>query len=138
MGQAALPEYALEEFNRANQQVLQIIEFLKDAQVGVLAKDMCRKHGFSDAAFYGWRAKFGGMQVEGADRLGVIQIPSKSLQHDLALCLAALQQGMGTLEVFRVDAPEMLADGRANYTRIDELCGFREQLVLRDHVACAE
>jgi putative transposase len=33
-----------------------------EAQAGVPVKDPCRKHGFSDAAFYGWRAKFGGKQ----------------------------------------------------------------------------
>ena len=42
----------------------QFIGFLKEAQAGVPVKDLCRKHGFSDAAFYGWRAKFGGMQVD--------------------------------------------------------------------------
>jgi transposase-like protein len=47
----------------------QIIGFLKEAQAGVPVKDLCRKHGFSDAAFYGWRAKFGGMQVDDAKRL---------------------------------------------------------------------
>jgi putative transposase len=39
---------------------------LKEAQAGVAVKELCRKHGFSDAAFYGWRAKYGGMQVEGS------------------------------------------------------------------------
>ena len=47
----------------------QIIGFLKEAQAGVPVKELCRKHGFSDAAFYGWRAKFGGMQVDDAKRL---------------------------------------------------------------------
>lgn len=35
----------------------QIIGFLKEAQAGVSVKDLCRKHGFSDAAFYAWQAK---------------------------------------------------------------------------------
>ena len=47
----------------------QIIGFLKEAQAGVPVKELCRKHGFSDAVFYGWRAKFGGMQVDDAKRL---------------------------------------------------------------------
>ena len=38
----------------------QIIGFLKEAEAGMPVKDLCRKHGFSDAAFYGWRSKFGG------------------------------------------------------------------------------
>lgn len=45
----------------------QIIGFLRQAQGGVPVKELCRKHGFSDA-FYGWRAKFGGMQVDDASR----------------------------------------------------------------------
>ena len=41
----------------------QIIGLLKESKAGVPVKDLCRRHGFSDAAFYKWRAKFGGMQV---------------------------------------------------------------------------
>ena len=33
----------------------QILGFLKEAQAGIPVKERCRKHGFSDAAFYGWR-----------------------------------------------------------------------------------
>ena len=35
----------------------QVIGFLKQAEAGVPVKDLCRKGGFSDAAFYKWRAK---------------------------------------------------------------------------------
>ncbi len=41
----------------------QIIEFLKEAEAGMPVKELCRKDGFSDAAFYGWRSEFGGLQV---------------------------------------------------------------------------
>ena len=54
----------------------QIIGFLKEAHAGVPVKELCRKHGFSDAAFYGWRAKFGGMQVDDAKRLLRPRTPS--------------------------------------------------------------
>jgi len=37
----------------------QILGFLKEAEAGVPVKELCRKHGISDAAFYGWRSKFG-------------------------------------------------------------------------------
>jgi putative transposase len=40
----------------------QIIGFLKEAEAGMPVKELCRKHGFSDASFYTWRAKFGGME----------------------------------------------------------------------------
>jgi putative transposase len=41
----------------------QIIGFLKQAEAGMPIKELCRKGGFSDATFYKWRAKFGGMEV---------------------------------------------------------------------------
>ena len=44
----------------------QIIGFLKQAEAGVAVKELCRKHGFSDASFYTWRAKYGGMNVSEA------------------------------------------------------------------------
>jgi len=47
----------------------QIIGFLKQADAGMPIKELCRKGGFSDATFYKWRAKFGGMDVSDAKRL---------------------------------------------------------------------
>ena len=47
----------------------QIIGFLKQAEVGMPIKELCRNGGFSDATLYKWRAKFGGMQVSEAQRL---------------------------------------------------------------------
>ncbi|PXV61835.1 transposase, partial [Dyella sp. AtDHG13] len=37
----------------------QIIGFLKQAAAGAPIKELCRKHGFSDASFYLWRKRFG-------------------------------------------------------------------------------
>jgi putative transposase len=62
----------------------QIIGFLKEAQAGVPVKDLGRKHGFSDAAFYGWRAKFGGMQVDDAKRLKALAAENAKLKKLLA------------------------------------------------------
>jgi len=39
----------------------QIIGVLKEHQAGAAATDLCRKHGVSDATFYKWRSKYGGM-----------------------------------------------------------------------------
>ena len=47
----------------------QILDLLKQAEAGVSVKELCRRHGFSDASFYTWRAKFGGMTVPDAKRL---------------------------------------------------------------------
>lgn len=62
----------------------QIIGFLRLAQGGVPMKELCRKHGFSDAAFYGWRAKFGGMQVDDAKRLKALEAENAKLKKLLA------------------------------------------------------
>lgn len=47
----------------------QIIGVLKEHQAGAVAADLCRKHGSSDATFYKWRSKYGGMEVSDAKRL---------------------------------------------------------------------
>jgi len=47
----------------------QIIGVLKEAKAGVPVKELCRKHNISDATFYTWRKKFGGLDVSEARRL---------------------------------------------------------------------
>ena len=47
----------------------QIIGILKEHQAGIPAVDLCRKHGISDATFYTWRTKYGGMEVSDARKL---------------------------------------------------------------------
>ena len=47
----------------------QIIGFLREAEAGLPVKDLCRQHGFSDASYYLWKSKFGGMAVSDAKRL---------------------------------------------------------------------
>jgi len=42
----------------------QIIKVLKEHATGLSAADVCRKHGISDATFYKWRPRFGGMEVD--------------------------------------------------------------------------
>jgi putative transposase len=41
----------------------QIISILREAEAGVPARELCRKHAISDATFYTWRKKYGGMEV---------------------------------------------------------------------------
>ena len=76
----------------------QIIGFLKEAEAGAAVKELCRKHGFSDAAFYGWRAKFGGLQVNEAKRLRELEAENGKLKKLLAeahLDLEALKVAFG-------------------------------------------
>lgn len=47
----------------------QIIGFIKEVESGMPVADLCRKHGFSDASFYNWRAMFGEVDISEARRL---------------------------------------------------------------------
>ena len=51
----------------------QIIGFLREAEGGISIKELCRRHGFSEASFYIWRNKFGGMSVSDARRLKALE-----------------------------------------------------------------
>jgi putative transposase len=62
----------------------QIIGFLKEADRGVPVKELCRKHGFSEASYYLWRGKFGGMDVSDARRLKALEAESAKLKKLLA------------------------------------------------------
>ena len=62
----------------------QIIGFLKQADGGIPVMELCRQHGFSDASFYTWRAKFGGMTVSDAKRLRDLEAENAQLKKLLA------------------------------------------------------
>ena len=47
----------------------QVIAVLKEAEAGAKTKDLCRRHGISEATFYNWKAKYAGMTVSEARRL---------------------------------------------------------------------
>ena len=62
----------------------QIIGFLKEAEAGVPVAELCRRHGFSEASFYLWRNKFGGMSVSDAKRLKELEAENTRLKKLLA------------------------------------------------------
>jgi putative transposase len=62
----------------------QIIGFLKEADSGMPVKELCRRHGFSDASFYAWRSKFGGIDISEAKRLEVLEAENAKLKKLLA------------------------------------------------------
>jgi putative transposase len=62
----------------------QIIGFLREAEAGIPVKDLCRKHGFSEASYYLWRSKFGGMSVPEAKRLKDLESENRRLKKLLA------------------------------------------------------
>ena len=62
----------------------QIIGFLKEADAGMPVVELCRKHGFSDASYYRWKAKFGGMDLSDAKRLKALEEENNKLKRLLA------------------------------------------------------
>ena len=62
----------------------QILGFLKEAESGIPVKDLCRKHGFSDASFYTWRSKYGGMEISDMKRLKELERENARLKKLLA------------------------------------------------------
>ena len=58
----------------------QIIGFLRQAEAGMPIKELCRSGGFSDATFYKWRAKYGGMQASDAGKLCDLGLRNHPLQ----------------------------------------------------------
>ena len=77
---------------------IQIIGFLRQAEAGMPIKELCRNDGFSDATFYKWRAKFGGLQVSEAQRLRELESENAKLKRLLAeahLDMRALKSVLG-------------------------------------------
>ena len=62
----------------------QIIGILREHQAGATAVDLCRKHGASDATFYKWRSKYGGMEVSDAKKLKALEAENAKLKKLLA------------------------------------------------------
>ena len=61
-----------------------IIGFLREAEAGLPVKELCRRHGFSEASYYLWRSKFGGMSVSEAKRLKELEVENARLKKLLA------------------------------------------------------
>ena len=62
----------------------QIIGFLKEAEAGMPIKDLCRRHGFSEASYYLWRSRYGGLNVSDAKRLKELSTENARLKKLLA------------------------------------------------------
>lgn len=76
----------------------QIIGVLREQEAGAKAADLCRKHGISEATFYNWKAKYGGMEVSEAKRLKALEEENAKLKKLLAeqmLDVAALRELLG-------------------------------------------
>lgn len=51
----------------------QIIAIVKEQEAGAKTADVCRRHGISDATFYKWKSKYGGLEVSEARRLKALE-----------------------------------------------------------------
>lgn len=76
----------------------QIIGILKEHAAGLSATELCRKHGISDATFYTWRKKYGGLEVSEARRLKALEAENARLKKLLAesmLDVSTLREMLG-------------------------------------------
>jgi putative transposase len=65
----------------------QIIAVLREHEAGAKTADVCRKHGVSEATFYKWKAKYGGMEVSDARRLKALSDENARLKKLLAVAM---------------------------------------------------
>ncbi|MBL0896990.1 transposase, partial [Pectobacterium atrosepticum] len=100
----------------------QIISILREAEAGVSARELCRKHAISDATFYTWRKKYGGMEVPEVKRL-------KSLEEENARLKKLLAEAMLDKEALQV-AQRPAADAHLS-GRITELALERRRFGYR-------
>jgi putative transposase len=76
----------------------QIIAVLREQEAGAKTAEVCRKHGISDATFYNWKAKYGGLEVSEAKRLRALEDENGRLKRMLADAMldnAALKDLLG-------------------------------------------
>ncbi len=79
--------------SRFNEQ--QIIKILKEADAGMKVQDICRQYGISDATYYKWKSKYGGMEASDIKRMREIEAENGKLKRmfaDLALENQALKE----------------------------------------------
>ncbi len=76
----------------------QIIGVLKEGEAGAKVAELCRKHGISDATYYNWKAKYGGLTVSEVRRLKALESENAKLKNLVAeqlLDIGALKDLLG-------------------------------------------
>lgn len=58
----------------------QIVGILKEADSGMMVKDVCRKYGISDATYYKWKSKYGGLEVSDVRRMRELEAENSKLK----------------------------------------------------------
>ncbi|HBS6754083.1 TPA: IS3-like element ISKpn34 family transposase, partial [Klebsiella pneumoniae] len=93
----------------------QIICILREAEAGVSARELCRKHAISDATFYTWRKKYGGMEVPEVKRL-------KSLEEENARLKKLLAEAMLDKEALQVALGRKLLTTDQKREAVEVMC----------------
>ena len=75
----------------------QIINVLKEHQAGMPVAELCRKHGISDATFYTWRSKYGGMEIFDACKLKALEDENRKLKKLLAEAMLDVARLQGAI-----------------------------------------
>jgi putative transposase len=111
----------------------QIIKVLKEHAAGLSASEVCRKYGISDATFYKWRSRYGGMEVSDARRLKALEDENRRLKKLLAesmLDVSALKDLLGKTDPVCGSLPcGEEAGGRPRLLRASSLQADRGQPV---------
>ncbi len=69
------------EMKKSRYTEAQIVKILKEVEAGKLVKDACREYGISDATYYNWKAKYGGMEASDVKRLKDLEGENQRLKH---------------------------------------------------------
>ena len=72
----------------------QIVRVLKEVEAGRTVSEVCREYGISDATYYNWKSKYGGMEVSDVKRLKELEEENRRLKQmfaDLSLQHEALK-----------------------------------------------
>jgi putative transposase len=62
----------------------QIVGIMKEVEAGITVSEICRKYGISDATYYNWKAKYGGMAASDIKRLRQLEDENRRLKHIVA------------------------------------------------------
>ena len=77
----------------------QIVSILKEAEAGRKVEDVCREHGISNATYYQWKSKYGGMEASDLKRMKELEAENSKLKRMYA------DMALGILEMF-LSAPQ--------------------------------
>ena len=89
----------------------QIIGILREQEAGTPVAELCRKHGMSDATFYTWKSKYGGLEVSEAKRLRALEVENAKLKRLLADAMLDNAALKGSHSFIAVDLHHLLLAG---------------------------